>query len=86
MLQFELVVREADLNPGPPDYESAPLTTRPHCLLMLAHRSVSFILAAFSPTSGICNGLKESIPRWTRHIANVSQQGDEVFFCSLYGI
>ena len=32
MLQIQLVVREADLNPGPPDYKSAPLTTRPHCL------------------------------------------------------
>ena len=31
MLQIQLVAREADLNPGPPDYKSVPLTTRSHC-------------------------------------------------------
>ena len=35
MLQIQLVVREADLNPGPPDFKSAPLTTRQRCLQML---------------------------------------------------
>ena len=33
MLQIQLVVTEADLNPGPPDFKSAPLTTQPCCLL-----------------------------------------------------
>ena len=32
MLQIQLVVREADLNPGPLDYKSVSLTTRPHYL------------------------------------------------------
>ena len=27
--------REEDLNPGPPDYKSSALTTRPRCLLTL---------------------------------------------------
>ena len=33
--------REEDLNPGPPDYKSRALTTRPHRLLTVCHLIIS---------------------------------------------
>ena len=59
--------REEDLNPGPPDYKSSALTTRPRCLLIVTqkmlHKKCSDTVVGLELLVCLSTGLRCSLKR-----------------------